>query len=140
MSAVWLNAYVLAFFGLARASTVQVCMRVPRATCHDPRPHPLATIHNARCLSPSPPHSYIPAAPNEAPATQPPSPRPFQVASADGGSSLQNTLSVTGVLSLGPLMLLPYSAQLLLEGGLLSTLATLAVQVRGTKQKKNEQE
>ncbi|GIL73021.1 hypothetical protein Vretifemale_3258, partial [Volvox reticuliferus] len=48
---------------------------------------------------------------------------------SDGTLHLEDTLRVEHALSLGPLMLLPYAAQLLLEWGALRTFATLAVQV-----------
>ncbi|KAG2442546.1 hypothetical protein HXX76_002632 [Chlamydomonas incerta] len=52
--------------------------------------------------------------------------------SPEGGASsftLEDTLGVEHVLSLGPLMLLPYAAQLLLESGLLRAAATLLMQL-----------
>ncbi|GLC51113.1 hypothetical protein PLESTB_000467200 [Pleodorina starrii] len=52
-----------------------------------------------------------------------------QTMGKDGELQLEDTLRVEHVLSLGPLMLLPYAAQLLLEWGLLRTVATLAVQI-----------
>ncbi|GLI69025.1 hypothetical protein VaNZ11_013564, partial [Volvox africanus] len=48
---------------------------------------------------------------------------------SDGNLHLEDTLRVEHALSLGPLMLLPYAAQLLLEWGALRTFATLAVQI-----------
>ncbi|PNH09351.1 putative callose synthase 6 [Tetrabaena socialis] len=52
-----------------------------------------------------------------------------QMADSEGVVRFEDSLRVEHVLSLGPLMLLPYAAQLLLEGGLLRTLATLCVQL-----------
>lgn len=77
-------------------------------------------------LLPQPPfrtfHHPMPYLPIPQVVTSPPD-------SATPSFTLEDTLGVEHVLSLGPLMLLPYAAQLLLESGLLRTAATLLMQV-----------